>query len=41
MLSPALVSNDFYELRKIIYKKTKLCRAAFIINKYKVRSQQR
>lgn len=33
--------NDFYELRKIIYKRTKLCKAAFIINKYKVRTQQR
>lgn len=41
MLSPALISNDFYELRKIIYKRTKICKAAFIINKYKVRTQQR
>lgn len=41
ILSPPLVSNVFYELRKIIYKKTRLCKAAFIINKYKVRTQQR
>lgn len=35
------MSNDFYELRKAIYKKTKICKAMFIINKYKVRTQQR
>jgi calcium-dependent protein kinase len=35
------VSNDFYELRKSINRRTKICKSMFIINKYKVRSRQR
>lgn len=41
ILNPALVANEFYELRKAIHKSTTLCKAIFIINKYKVRSKQR
>jgi hypothetical protein len=41
ILSPPLMMNDFYELRKSIYKKTNIYKTIFIINKYKVRTQQR
>lgn len=41
ILSPSLKSNEFYELRKVIHRKTRLIRAVFIVNKYKIRSQER
>lgn len=41
VLSPCLQHNEFYELRKVIHIKTRLVRAVYIVNKYKIRSHER
>jgi len=41
ILSPAIKTNEFYEFRKVIHRKTTLIRGVFIINKYKIRSKER
>jgi hypothetical protein len=41
VLSPCLEQNEFYELRKVIHSKTRLVRAVYIVNKYKIRSHER